>query len=180
VASMTSSRRRSSWDWIDEGVRHVENVLAICLLAAIIVDVLLQVLFRYVLSNPLSWSSEVATYMFAWLTLIGIAIAQRDRSHIEVRLFAHLSEATGIATAWISWIMSFLFFAILAVAGYFFASGEMIQTGPASGIHVWVVYACLPTGAALGLYHTLRELPQLIRSPLSLVSAHHPEEVVEA
>jgi len=177
---MTSSRRRSSWDWIVEGIRHVENVLAICLLAAIIVDVLLAVLFRYVLSNPLSWSSEVATYMFAWLTLIGIAIAQRDHAHIEVRLFAHLSEAIGIATAWISWIMSFLFFAVLAVAGYLFASGETIQTGPASGIHVWVVYACLPTGAVLGLYHTLCDLPQLIRSPLSLASAHHPEEVIDA
>jgi len=177
---MTSSRQRSSWDRIDEGIRHVENVLAICLLAAIIVDVLLQVLFRYVLSDPLSWSSEVATYMFAWLTLIGIAIAQRDRAHIEVRLFAHLSEAIGIATAWLSWTTSFLFFAVLAVAGYLFASGEMIQTGPASGIHVWVVYACLPTGAVLGLYHTLCDLPQLIRSPLSLASAHHPEEVIDA
>jgi len=174
---MTSSRQRSSWDWIDVGVRQVENVLAICLLAAIIVDVLLQVLFRYVLSNPLSWSSEVATYLFAWLTLIGIAIAQRDHAHIEVRLFAHLSEAIGIATAWVSWITSFLFFAVLAVAGCLYASGEMIQTGPASGIYLWVVYACLPSGALLGLYHTLRDLPQLIRAPLSLASAHHSEEV---
>ena len=174
---MTSSRKRSSWNWIDVGVRQVENVLAICLLAAIIVDVLLQVLFRYVLSNPLSWSSEVATYLFAWLTLIGIAIAQRDHAHIEVRLFAHLSDAIGIATAWVSWTTSFLFFAVLAVAGYLFASGEMIQTGPASGIYLWVVYACLPTGAALGLYHTLRDLPQLIRAPLSLTSVHHSEEV---
>ena len=174
---MTSSRQRSSWDWIDEGVRQVENVLAICLLAAITVDVLLQVLFRYVLSNPLSWSSEVATYLFAWLTLIGIAIAQRDHAHIEVRLFAHLSEAIGVATAWVSWSTSFLFFLVLAVAGYLFASGEMIQTGPASGIYLWVVYACLPTGAALGLYHALRDLPQLIRAPLSLASAHHSEEV---
>lgn len=174
---MTSSRKRSSWNWIDVGVRQVENVLAICLLAAIIVDVLLQVLFRYVLSNPLSWSSEVATYLFAWLTLIGIAIAQRDHAHIEVRLFAHLSDAIGIATAWVSWTTSFLFFAVLAVAGYLFASGEMIQTGPASGIYLWVVYACLPTGAALGLYHTLRDLPQLIRAPLSLTSVHDSEEV---
>ena len=174
---MTSSRKRSSWDWIDAGVRQVENALAICLLAAIIVDVLLQVLFRYVLSNPLSWSSEVATYMFAWLTLIGIAIAQRDHAHIEVRLFAHLSEAIGIATAWVAWITSLLFFAVLAVAGYLFASGELIQTGPASGIYLWVVYACMPTGAALGLYHTLRDLPQLIRAPLSLASAQHSEEV---
>lgn len=174
---MTSSRRRSSWDWIDQGVRWVENVLAICLLAAIIVDVLLQVLFRYVLSNPLSWSSEVATYTFAWLTLIGIAIAQRDHAHIEVRLFVHLSDATGIATAWFSWITSFLFFTLLAIAGYLFVSGEMIQTGPASGIHLWVVYACLPTGAMLGLYHTLRDLPQLIHAPLSLVSTRHSEEI---
>jgi TRAP-type C4-dicarboxylate transport system permease small subunit len=177
---MTLPKRRSSWDWIDKGIRHFENVLAISILVAIIIDVLLEVLFRYVLESPLSWSSEVATYMFAWLTLIGIAIAQRDHGHIEVRFFSHLSDRIGIATAWISWITSFVFFVVLAIAGYLFASGDTIETGPASDLPVWIAYACLPVGALLGLCHTLRDLPILIRSPLTLGSAHHPEEDIDA
>lgn len=165
---------RSGWSWIDRGIHHAENVVAICLLTAIIVDVLLAVFFRYVLSNPLSWSGELATYMFAWLTLLGIAIAQRDHSHIEVRLFSHLSDKAAIATAWISWIASVAFFTILAFAGYLFTLGDLIEIGPATGLPVWVAYSSLSVGAGLGLYHALCDLPVLLRSPLSLGAAHNP------
>lgn len=173
---MTLPRRPSRLDWIDKGVHYFENALAVALLSAIIVDVLLEVYFRYVLSNPLSWSAEIATYMFAWLTATGIAIAQRDHAHIEVRFFSHLSETAGIATAWISWTASLLFFIMLAVGGYLFSSGSVIEEGPASGLPLWIAYAGLPAGAILGLYHTLMDLPELIRSPLTLGAAHHPEE----
>jgi TRAP-type C4-dicarboxylate transport system permease small subunit len=177
---MTLPKTRSSWSWIDKGIRYAENVLAICLLTAIIIDILLAVFFRYVLSNPLSWSGEVATYMFAWLTLLGMAIAQRDHGHIEVRLFSHLSDKAGIATAWISWIASAIFFVVLAVAGYLFTLGDTIEIGAASGLPVWVAYACLPVGAALGLYHTVCDLPALIRSPLTLGSVDLPKEDITA
>ena len=164
---MTSSKRRSKPDLFDEGVRHVENVLAIGLLVAIVVDVSLQIIFRYVLSYPLSWSSELSTYMFAWLTLIGMAVAQREHAHIEVRFFSHLSPAMFAATVWFACVASLLFFIVLLVGGYVFFSGETIQSGPASGIPLWAVYSSLPVGAALGLYHVLRDLPRIIRSPHS-------------
>lgn len=177
---MTSSKPHSSWRPIDDVIRRLENVLASCLLAAIIIIVLLAVVFRYLLANPLSWSSEVATYMFAWLTLLGIAIAQREHAHVDLRLFAHLGEKIAAATAWFCWTASFVFFVVLTVAGYVFASGETVQTGPVSGIPLWIVYAGVPAGGCLGLYHTLRDLPQLLRSPLSLAVVHHREEVVDA
>lgn len=162
---MTSSKRRNKLGWLDEGIRRVENVLAICLLVAIVVDVSLQIIFRYVLSYPLSWSSELATYLFAWLTLIGMAVAQREHAHIEVRFFSHLSPFMFAATVWIACVGSLLFFTLLLVGGYAFFAGETIQSGPASGIPLWAVYSSLPTGAALGLYHVLRDLPRIIESP---------------
>lgn len=177
---MTSSKTLNKWGWIGKSIRHAENALAICLLALIIADVLVAVFFRYVLSNPLSWSGEIATYMFAWLTSLGVAIAQRDHSHIEVRLFSHLSDKAGIATAWISWLASSVFFVLLAVAGYLFTSGDTIEIGPASGIPVWIAYACLPVGAALGFYHAMCDFPALIRSPLTLGMVHHPRDDITA
>src|SRR5512141_582919 len=75
---------------VEAAIGRVENALALALLIAIVVHVSLQVLFRYVLSYSLSWSSELATYMFAWLTLLGMAIAQRERAHIDVQFFGHL------------------------------------------------------------------------------------------
>ncbi|HEX8013156.1 MAG TPA: TRAP transporter small permease [Casimicrobiaceae bacterium] len=146
-------------DAVEAGIRNLENLLAIALLVAIVVDVSLQVVFRYVLSHSLSWSSELATYMFAWLTLLGMAIAQRERAHIEVQFFAHLGAAVRVALGWIAWTASLAFFALLWVGGYFFFAGETIQSGPATGIPLWAVYSSLPIGATFGLFHVLRDLP---------------------
>lgn len=176
----TSLSQHSKWKRFGEGIRYFENAVATCLLAAIITVVLVAVFFRYVLANPLSWSGEVATYMFAWLTLLGIAIAQRDHAHVDLKLFAHLGKTVGIALAWFCWTVSVLFFAVLAIAGLLFAAGETVQTGPVSGVPLWIIYASVPTGGILGLYHALGELQQLIRSPLSVSAAYHPEEIIDA
>jgi len=144
------------------GIRFVENLAAIALLIAIVVDVSLQVVFRYVLSHPLSWSSELATYLFEWLTVLGMAIAQRERAHLAVQFFADRSPAVRDALRWLAWGVSLVFFALLLFGGYFFFAGDTIQSGPATGIPLWAVYSCLPVGAALGLYHVLYDLPRVI------------------
>ncbi|HXX83251.1 MAG TPA: TRAP transporter small permease [Casimicrobiaceae bacterium] len=156
--------RRGILDVVDGGIRHLENFLAIALLVAIVVDVSLQVLFRYVLSHSLSWSSELATYMFAWLTLLGMAIAQREHAHIEVQFFGHLGPGVRVALGWIAWAASLAFFALLQVGGYLFFAGETIQSGPATGLPLWAVYSSLPIGATLGLFHVLRDLSR-VRHP---------------
>jgi TRAP-type C4-dicarboxylate transport system permease small subunit len=143
---------------VETAVGRVENALAIGLLIAIVLDVSLQVLFRYVLSHSLSWSSELATYMFAWLTLLGMAIAQRERAHIEVQFFGHLSPGVRVALSWVAWLASLAFFAVLLFGGYFFFEGDTIQSGPATGIPLWAVYSSLPVGAALGIFHVLCDL----------------------
>ena len=162
AAHAPAAGQRSALDRVDGGIRLVENVVGLTLLGLIVVDVTLQVVFRYVFENSLSWSSELATYMFAWLTLIGLAIAQRDHAHIEVKFFPNASGALASALRWIGWATSLVFFVVLAIGGYVFFAGDTIQSGPATGLPLWAVYSCLPTGAVLGLYHALRDLPRLM------------------
>jgi TRAP-type C4-dicarboxylate transport system permease small subunit len=160
---MASSSRQTIFDAVDDSVRRVENVLAIALVIAIVVDVSLQVVFRYLLEHSLSWSSELATYMFAWLTLLGMAIAQRERAHIEVQFFGHFGPGVRAVLGWVAWIASLAFFALLWAGGYLFFAGETIQSGPATGIPLWAVYSSLPVGATFALYHVLRDLRRVMR-----------------
>jgi TRAP-type C4-dicarboxylate transport system permease small subunit len=157
-----AAERRSVLDRVDGGIRILENAVGLALLALIVVDVTLQVIFRYVFENSLSWSSELATYMFAWLTLMGLAIAQRDHAHIEVKFFTNASGGLASALRWIGWGSSLVFFLVLGVGGYLFFEGDTIQSGPATGLPLWTVYSCLPIGAVLGLYHTLHDLPRVM------------------
>jgi TRAP-type transport system small permease protein len=153
---------RSALDRVDGGIRLLENAVGLTLLVLIVVDVTLQVIFRYVFENSLSWSSELATYMFAWLTLIGLAIAQRDHAHIEVKFFPGASGTLASALRWIGWATSLVFFVVLAIGGYLFFAGDTIQSSPATGLPLWTVYSCLPIGALLGSYHTLHDLPRVM------------------
>ncbi|MEJ2134846.1 MAG: TRAP transporter small permease subunit [Desulfofustis sp.] len=42
-----------------------------------VISILLQVFFRYVMNAPLYWSEEIARYAFVWLVFIGAAIAPK-------------------------------------------------------------------------------------------------------
>ena len=43
----------------------------LALFAVIIVCVSLQVFFRYVLNDPLTWSEELARFSFMWMVFLG-------------------------------------------------------------------------------------------------------------
>ena len=46
----------------------------------------LQVFFRYVLNDPLTWPYEVTVFAFIWTTTLGAAYALRRRSHVVFSL----------------------------------------------------------------------------------------------
>ena len=46
--------------------------------------VLGQVGFRYFLGDPLTWSDELARYLFVWCSFLGWIIAARRRSHLAI------------------------------------------------------------------------------------------------
>ncbi len=57
--------------------------LALCL-AAMTGVVFGSVIFRYVLNSPLTWTEELASLLFAWLTFVGAYMGFRSRSHIAI------------------------------------------------------------------------------------------------
>ncbi len=63
--------------------RIVGWVLVACL-GAMTCVVFVSVVFRYVLDTPLSWTEELASLLFAWLTFVGAYVGFRTRSHIAI------------------------------------------------------------------------------------------------
>lgn len=60
------------------------------------VMIFMQVVYRYVLADSLSWSEELARYMFIWSVAMGSALALKTRSHIGVeRRTARQKSAIG-------------------------------------------------------------------------------------
>lgn len=51
----------------------LERIVTIMITATVII-ILLQVFMRYVISSPLSWTEQVARYLFIWMMMLGVPI----------------------------------------------------------------------------------------------------------
>ena len=56
----------------------LEKLFCICLALAIII-ITAQVLFRYVLKTPLSWSEQIGRYLFVWMLMLGLPVVYRKK-----------------------------------------------------------------------------------------------------
>lgn len=55
-------------------------------LAIMVIIVFLNVFFRYVLDSGLTWSEELARYLFVWVIFLGAIVALKDKSHLGIDL----------------------------------------------------------------------------------------------
>jgi len=133
---------------------RVVDVLAIALFVAMFACVLAQVVFRYFLGSPLTWSDELARYLFVWCAFLGWVIAARRRSHLAVtmgreRLGARAQAALKVAGA----LAAVAFAGVLVFYGTRIAERNWDVETTALAFPVGVVYAIVPLAAlAVGLY----------------------------
>ncbi|MEP7063345.1 MAG: TRAP transporter small permease subunit [Betaproteobacteria bacterium] len=59
------------------------NDVAVLLIGTMFVSFLLQIVFRYVLNQPLGWSEEVTVLCWVWVVLWGAAFILSDREEIR-------------------------------------------------------------------------------------------------
>lgn len=83
--TVVAARLRGTWlGWITAASQAYDAVAlpASCLiLAAMILLVAAQIIFRYLLDRPLPWSEELTTYLFGWLIFLGATCSiKRDNA----------------------------------------------------------------------------------------------------
>lgn len=130
----------------------------ICLLmAAMVVNVLWQVLTRFILATPSSYTEELARYMMIWIGLLGGAYGVGQKSHLALDLIS--TRLTGarqkiVATVIALSVLAFAFTVLLGggirLVWISFALG---QTSGALQIPLGTVYLVVPlSGVCVVLY----------------------------
>lgn len=54
--------------------------------AGLFIVFVIQIFFRYVLNNPLSWTQEIAGILYVWIVCIGSATIVKEREHVSFDL----------------------------------------------------------------------------------------------
>lgn len=153
--------------------------LGILLIGLMLVIVLIQVFFRYVLNDSLVWPEEVARFMMVWLTFLMAPIGYRLGSNVSLdmiskrfkgRMHTALKVLMEIATLTTLYLL-------------FDRSLGMVERGmrikaTSVDIQMHFVYLCMPIGLFLTgivniemLMHSLVQFVKNDQSP----EIHHPE-----
>ncbi|MEP7303119.1 MAG: TRAP transporter small permease [Caldimonas sp.] len=69
---------------LDLLIEKIGTFVAAATLTVALLVMAAQVVFRYVLSDSLMWSEEVARYALIWSSMIGAAVAYRHGAHVAV------------------------------------------------------------------------------------------------
>ena len=116
-----------------------------------------QVFTRYILQHPSSWSEELVSYMFAWMSLFGASIMVGERGHMNIpilveklgvrgrRFFAILAELVALGFASV----------ILVYGGLQITNLAMGQMTSALGLPIGVFYVVLPISGGINILYTI-------------------------
>lgn len=131
--------------------RFINGILAL-IMGGMTALVFVSVVLRYILNSPVTWSEELASLLFAWLTFVGAYVGFRTHSHIRIDTMTMLLPA-GLRSG----IRRIVDAGVLMILGIFIWQGFSLATTtwslefPAMEISRGYLYLSLPLGACLML-----------------------------
>lgn len=123
------------------------------LLAAMVLVISWQVMSRYLLGDPSTWTEETARFLLVWIGMYGAAYAYSQKMHLGIDLLT--SKLRGIAAVYVaqfSVLVCGLFGLCAMVIGgtnLVILTWELNQTSPALGISIAYVYSAIPISGLL-------------------------------
>ncbi|MFW6222726.1 MAG: TRAP transporter small permease [Bacteroidota bacterium] len=141
------------------------ETLVIIIMTALVIDVVWNVISRYLLNSPSSFSVELASFLLIWIGLIGSAYASGKKEHIAIELFPQWVEKKGHDKKrkldnLINWLIILFAFFVLIVGGIrlVYIVFEMGQVSSTMQIPMGIVYLCLPISGLLIIFYAAHEM----------------------
>lgn len=157
---------------------RVEHAVAALFLGVLLVLVIAQVFTRYVLGSPLTWSEELARFVFIWFTFSAAAVVAARRKHITVLLYNGrgtgrlVSVVEGFATALVVVVS-----VAMTIGAVSLMSSASRLISPGTGIPLSVVYAAAAVGFGLIALHSVLNLYLALRFPRQFLGTVDIEKV---
>lgn len=130
----------------------LEEYFLVYTMVLMVVIVFVQVIFRYILNDSLSWSEELVRYIFIWQVWLGASLGMRINEHIRVDMFVKLlPSAPQKVMNVLADILVLAFYVFLIVYGFEYLASVIAKdmTSTALQLPLSWVYASLPVGSAI-------------------------------
>lgn len=150
--------------------KALDNVLEWLTVAAVgilVIDVTWQIITRFVINHPSSWTEEFATFLMMWVGLLGAAVAVNYKVHLGVDFFV-----LKLPPCWRSGVELFVYLlvALFAVIIMMIGGVQLVQrtlitnqVSPALNWKMGYVYLCVPvSGFFITVYSVIHFVTTMV------------------
>lgn len=122
-----------------------------------------QVFTRYILGSPSSWSEELVSYLFAWMSLLGASLVVGERGHMNIPILVEKAEipARKVLAVFSEVIAALFAGVILVYGGIQITHLAMAQMTSALGVPVGVFYIVLPLSGILNIVYCILNIVEI-------------------
>ena len=154
------------WIPIKKALDRFLETLVAASMAILTIDVTWQVITRFILKNPSSWTEELATNLMIWVGLLGAAVALNYKDHLGIDYFTNkLPDRNRVQTELFVFTVISLFSLLVMVIGGISLVKQTLaleQISVALHIPMGYVYMAIPiSGFFLVLYGMIGFLERL-------------------
>lgn len=160
-------------------IKIVNTVISKCLIvlmAAIVLDVMWQVITRFILKNPSSFTEELAGFLLIWIGLLGASHALYTKSHLGIDILTYKLQGVKrrvIEVVVYTLVAVFVFF-VMVIGGMKLVSLTLTlnQISPGVKIPMGYVYLVLPFSGILMMLYSAGFIIQALRGSEETVEHH--------
>lgn len=142
--------------------------LLVFLMSILVLDVLWQVISRYIMNSPSSYTDELAGFLLIWVGLFGAAYVAGKREHLAIDLLLQRSPRKRkfkLEIA-ISVIVVLFAFVVMVIGGSWLVYTRFFLSvkSAALGLPLGVVYLVLPISGLLISYFDIDNIINMIKN----------------
>ncbi len=156
---------------VSNGIDQCAGYAAMMLCSIMTLVVLLGVIFRYILNDPLVWTEELSTFAMVWVAMIGGSMGIKGSNHVgvsyvvdNVRLMRNHQGGIRIAVN----LIILFFLVILMREAANLAEFAKVQTSPAMGVSMFWPYFGLVFGSGVMIIQVVSQIIEVWLSPKNL------------
>jgi TRAP-type C4-dicarboxylate transport system permease small subunit len=149
-------------------IDKILEVFLVVLTTTLVVDVVWQVASRYILSNPSSFTDELAVFLLIWVGMAGAAYVKGKNEHLAIDILPDKLKPKNKnrLLVFINFMIILFSLTIMVIGGVWlvYTRFKMGQVSSALQVPLGFVYSIVPISGLLMIYYSLDDIKNLVNA----------------
>ena len=141
---------------------QIEEYTLVAFLTVMMLSILLQVIFRFILNDPLLWSEELSRILLVWMGMAGVGYGIKTNSHVKLEYFFNrMPHSVQKLLQICFYVLIIAGFIILFPSAVKFIEDQRNISSSSLPIKYNVVFVSIAVGMVLAILHCIEGILNL-------------------